>query len=53
MGFDWKSIVSSVAPVLGTALGGPLGGVAARAAMDALGITPGAEKKLIRHLPAI
>jgi len=30
MAFDWKSIVRTVAPVLGTALGGPLGGMAAR-----------------------
>ena len=30
MDFDWKSIVKTVAPVLGTALGGPMGGLAAR-----------------------
>jgi len=30
MDFDWRSIVKTVAPVLGTALGGPLGGMAAR-----------------------
>lgn len=28
MEFDWKAIVKTVAPVLGTALGGPLGGAA-------------------------
>lgn len=28
--FDWKTVVKSVAPVLGTALGGPLAGVATR-----------------------
>ena len=27
--FDWKSIVKGLAPVIGTALGGPLGGAAA------------------------
>lgn len=30
MKFKWKDLVRSVAPVIGTALGGPLGGVAAR-----------------------
>lgn len=30
MDFDWKSIVKTVAPVLGTAIGGPLGGLATR-----------------------
>jgi len=30
MDFDWKSVVKTVAPMLGTALGGPLGGLAAR-----------------------
>lgn len=35
--FDWKSIVKSVAPMLGTALGGPLGGIAGAALSKALG----------------
>ncbi len=30
MDFDWKSIVKTVAPMLGTAIGGPLGGLATR-----------------------
>ena len=30
MDFDWKSIVASVAPVIGTALGGPLAGTATK-----------------------
>jgi hypothetical protein len=30
--FDWKAVIGSVAPVLGTALGGPLGGMAASVA---------------------
>ena len=33
---DWKSIVSTVAPWIGTALGGPLGGLAVSAIADAL-----------------
>jgi len=46
---DWESIVSSVAPMIGTALGGPLGGLAAKAACEAFGIDPkekDAEKQL-------
>ena len=31
MSFDWKSIVKTVAPVLGTAIGGPFGGMATKA----------------------
>lgn len=33
---DWKQIVGAVAPALGTALGGPLGGLAVAAVSDAL-----------------
>jgi hypothetical protein len=36
--FDWKAIVKSVAPMLGTALGGPLAGLAISAIGQALGI---------------
>lgn len=36
---DWKSIVSTVAPWIGTALGGPLGGMAVEAAANALGLS--------------
>ena len=36
MDFDWKSIVRTVAPVLGTAIGGPLGGLATRTIAGAL-----------------
>jgi hypothetical protein len=35
---DWKAIVSTVAPWIGTALGGPLGGLAVEAAAKALGL---------------
>ena len=33
---SWKSIIQSVAPVLGTALGGPFGGMATKAISSAL-----------------
>jgi predicted nucleic acid-binding protein len=36
---DWKTIISTVAPWIGTALGGPLGGMAVEAAANALGIS--------------
>lgn len=39
MSFDWKKMVGSVAPVLGTALGGPFGGMAGKFIADALGTT--------------
>lgn len=39
MNFDWKKMVGSVAPVLGTALGGPFGGMAGKFIADALGTT--------------
>lgn len=35
---DWKALVRTVAPWIGTALGGPLGGLAAEAAATALGL---------------
>ena len=36
MSFEWKTLVKTVAPVLGTALGGPFGGMASRAISSAL-----------------
>jgi len=36
---DWKNVVATVAPWLGTALGGPLGGAAVGAIADALGLS--------------
>jgi membrane protein YqaA with SNARE-associated domain len=36
---DWQNIVKTVAPWIGTALGGPLGGMAVEAAANALGIS--------------
>lgn len=38
--FDWRGTLATVAPVLATALGGPLAGVAVKVAADALGIAP-------------
>lgn len=49
----WRSIVSSVAPVIGTALGGPMGGAAMKAVAD--GLFPGEdvpEKDLEKRLEA-
>jgi len=43
-----KSIVSTVAPVLGTALGGPLGGLAGKMLQDALGVD--SEEAALRQL---
>jgi len=40
MNFDWKATLAKVAPVIATALGGPLAGVAVKVASDALGIEP-------------
>lgn len=36
---DWKKLVGSVAPVLGTALGGPFGGLAGKFLADKLGVS--------------
>ncbi len=36
MTFDWKSLVKSIAPMVGTALGGPLGGIALKTISSAL-----------------
>lgn len=35
---DWKQLVGQIAPMLGTALGGPLGGMAVQAIGSALGL---------------
>jgi hypothetical protein len=39
MGFDWKKVLGVAAPMLGTALGGPLGGAAAATLVSKLGLT--------------
>jgi hypothetical protein len=36
---DWTSVIKTVAPWIGTALGGPLGGMAVEAASNALGLS--------------
>ncbi len=36
MDFDWKSVVKTVAPMIGTAVGGPFGGMAAKFVSDAV-----------------
>lgn len=36
---DWKNLIATVAPWIGTALGGPLGGMAIGAIGDALGLS--------------
>ena len=43
---DWKQIVGTVAPWIGTALGGPLGGMAVGALADALGLSDKTEDAL-------
>lgn len=48
--FDWKGIVGSVAPILGTALGGPFGGMAVKAIGDALGLSAATEKTVAAAL---
>lgn len=47
---DWKAVVSTISPWIGTALGGPLGGMAVTAVADALGLsdkTEGAIKQAL------
>ena len=47
---DWKSIVSTVAPWIGTALGGPLGGMAVSAVADAFGLPDKTEETIKQAL---
>lgn len=47
MSFDWKSVVKKVAPFLGAALGGPMGGLAAKWVGDALLGNPNADEEEI------
>lgn len=46
MSFSWRKIVSTIAPVIGTALGGPLGGVAVNTITKALGISDASDDNL-------
>ena len=47
MDFDWKSLVRTVAPAIGTALGGPVGGLAVQAISNALLGKPDAQEEEI------
>lgn len=38
MGFDWKKTVKSIAPLIGTAIGGPFGGMATAAITAIMGV---------------
>lgn len=44
MGFDWKSLLGNVAPLLGTAIGGPFGALAGTAVKAALGLADGSDE---------
>ena len=50
---DWKALVSTVAPWLGTALGGPLGGMAVTAIGNALGLDDKSEASIKKALSGI
>lgn len=43
---DWKSLIKGVAPVVGTALGGPLGAAAVSVIADALGLSDKTEEAI-------
>ena len=43
--FDWKKAVGTVAPLLGTAIGGPFGGIAGKFIADALNLPEGATEE--------
>lgn len=47
---DWKSIVKTVAPAIGTALGGPLGGMATMAIAEV--ILPAEEVQQLKNSPS-
>ncbi len=50
MDFDWKKTLGAVAPLLGTALGGPLGALAGQVLGTALGVDGGDEAALASAL---
>lgn len=50
---DWKALVSTVAPWIGTALGGPLGGAAVGAIADALGLSDKTEASIKAALSGV
>lgn len=47
MSFDWKTIVKNIAPALGTALGGPIGGIATKLIADKFLGNPNASEQEI------
>jgi len=49
MSFDWKNVVRNVAPILGTAIGGPFGGAAVSALSNALLGKPDASEDELSH----
>lgn len=50
---DWKNIVATVAPWIGTALGGPLGGMAVEAVGNALGLSDKTESSIKAALSGV
>jgi len=50
---DWKALVSTVAPWIGTALGGPLGGAAVTAIGSALGLDTKTEDGIKQALAGV
>ncbi len=50
---DWKAIVSTVAPWIGTALGGPMGGAAVGYIADALGLSDKTESAIKTALSGV
>lgn len=50
---DWKNIVATVAPWIGTALGGPFGGMAVSAVSDALGLSDKTEASIKAALSGV
>lgn len=48
MGFDWKSLLGNVAPLLGTAIGGPFGALAGTAVKAALGLADDSDEEAIQ-----
>ena len=50
---DWKKVVATVAPWIGTAMGGPLGGAAVGAVANALGLSDKTEASLKAALSGV
>lgn len=53
MSIDWKGVVSTVAPWIGTALGGPLGAMAITTVADALGLSDKTEGAIKQALAGV